>query len=134
MRKHDIPEIHAKLLVKDMYDERHRQEYDTQCVIKCCSKHAKKIAKYEDEPGLTRAILKPWSNKHCTLASKLRISCKSHKPDGEVSFRNVHASVGYPLAGVAQWVVQETRRRLGERNYVEEQQTICWILERVESP
>ena len=35
-----------------MYDERHRQEYDTQYVIKCCSKHAKKIAKYEDEPGI----------------------------------------------------------------------------------
>ena len=42
------------------------------------------------------------------LAPKLRITCKSHEPAGQVSFRNVHASVGYPLAGVAQWVVQKT--------------------------
>ena len=84
--KHDIPEIHAKLLRKDMYEERHRHEYDTQSVMKCCSKLAKKIAKHEDEPGLTRAVMKPWSNKHSDLASKLRITCKSRKPAGEVSF------------------------------------------------
>ena len=85
--KHDIPEIHAKLHVKDMYDERHRHEYDTQCVILCCSMLAKKIDKYEDELVLARAIMKPWSNKNCTLTSKLRITCKSHKLAGEVSFR-----------------------------------------------
>ena len=28
--KHDIPEIHAKLHMKYMYEERHRHEYDTQ--------------------------------------------------------------------------------------------------------
>ena len=63
--KHDIPQIHAKLPVKDMHDERHRHQYDTQCVIKCCSMLAKKIAKYEDELVLARAIMKPWSNKNC---------------------------------------------------------------------
>ena len=61
--KHDIPEIHAKLHMKYMYDERHRHEYDTQFVMKCCSKLAEKIAKFEDEPGLTRAIMKPWEQK-----------------------------------------------------------------------
>ena len=74
--KHDIPEIHAKLHMKDMYEERHRHEYDTQFAMKCCSKLAEKIAKFEDEPGLTRAIMKPWSNKNSDLASKLRITCK----------------------------------------------------------
>ena len=48
----------------------------------------------------------------------MRITCKSHKLVGEVSFRNVHASVGYPLAGLAQWVVQKHRRRLGECNHL----------------
>ena len=76
-------------------------------VIKC-SKLAKKIAKYGDEPGLTRAIMKSWSNKNSNLASKL----------SEVSLRNVHASVGYPLAGLAQWVVQKLGRRLEECNHV----------------
>ena len=61
--KHDIPEIHAKLLMKDMYEERYRHEYDSQSFIRCCSKLAKNIDKYEDEPGHTRAIMKPWSNK-----------------------------------------------------------------------
>ena len=51
---HDIPQIHAKLPTKDIHDERHRHEYDTQCVIKCCSDFAKKIDKYEDEVALTR--------------------------------------------------------------------------------
>ena len=74
--KHDIPEIHAKLLMKDMYEERHRHEYDTQFVTQCCSKLAEKVAKFEDEPGLTRAIMKPLSNKNSDLASKLRITCK----------------------------------------------------------
>ena len=116
--KHDIPEIHAKLLTKDMYDERNRHEYDTQSVMQCCLKLAQKIAKHEDEPGLTHAIMKPWWNKNCSLTSKLRITCKSHKPAGEVSFRNVHASVGYPLAGVAQWVVKKLRRKLGMCNHL----------------
>ena len=66
--KHDIPEVHAKLHMKDMYEERHRHEYDSQLVIKCCSKLAKNIAKCEDEFGLTRAIMKLWSNKSCNLA------------------------------------------------------------------
>ena len=39
--KHDIPEIHAKSLMKDMYDEHHKHEYDTLFVSKCCSKLAK---------------------------------------------------------------------------------------------
>ena len=116
--KHNIPEIHAKLLTKDMYDERDRHEYDTQSVMKSCLKLAQKIAKYEDEPGLTHAIMKPWWNKNCSLASKLRITCKSHKTAGEVSFRNVHASVGYPLAGIAQWVVKKRGRKLGECNHL----------------
>ena len=51
--KHDIPEIHAKLSTKDMYDERDRHEFGTQSVMKCCLKLAKKITKYADEPGLT---------------------------------------------------------------------------------
>ena len=78
--KHDNSEIHAKLLTKEMYDERSR---------------AQKIAKYEDEPGLTHAIMKPWWSRKCSLTSKLRITFKSQKPAGEVSFKNVHASVGY---------------------------------------
>ena len=65
--KHDIPEIHAKLLMKDMNEERHKHEHDAQSVIKCCCKLAKKIAEYEDEPSVTRAIMKPWSNKKTAI-------------------------------------------------------------------
>ena len=133
--KHDIQEIHAKSLMKDTYDERNRHEYDTQSVINCCSKLAKKIAQYEDGPGLTHAIMKPWSNKICTLASKLRITCKKHKPAGEVSFRNVHASVGYPLDGVANFFFfQKKTQTWRAQPLVEELQIIGRILERVESP
>ena len=90
----------------------------TQSVIKCCSKLAQRTGKYEDEPGLTHAIMKPWSNKNCTLASKLRITCKSHKPAGDVSFRNVHASVGYKLAGVAQLFLKKVRSRIRGCNHL----------------
>ena len=51
------PETHAKWLMKDMYEERHGHEYDKQCVTRCCSKLVKKIAKDENEPGTTRAIM-----------------------------------------------------------------------------
>ena len=91
--KHDTPQMHAKWLMKDMCDECNRHESDTQSVIKCCSKLAKKIAKCEDEPGHTHAIIEPWLNKNCALVSKLRIACKTHKLHGGVSLRHVDASV-----------------------------------------
>ena len=81
------------------------------CTESACHKLAKEVAKYEDKLGLTRAIMKSWSKKkkNSNLTPKLRVTCKSHKPAGEVSFRSVHASVGHPLAGLAQWVAQKLR-------------------------
>ena len=62
--------------------------------------------------------MKPWWNRKGCLAWKLRITRESHKLASEESFINVHASVGYPLAGVAQWLFKELRRRLGECNHL----------------
>ena len=76
--KHDIPEIHAKLLMKDMCEERYGHEHDSHSFIRCRSKLAKNIDKYEDEPGHTRNHETVVEQENSNLASNLRITCKSH--------------------------------------------------------
>ena len=90
----------------------------TESVTKCCSRIASRIAKHEGAPSLRHAIIKPWISNKCSLASTLRTTCESQKPPSEVSFRNVHASVGFPLAGVARWEVQQLRRKLRKCNHL----------------
>ena len=68
------------------------------------------------EPGLARELRKSVQNGF--LVAKLKPTCKSHKPNGEVTHRPVHALPGYAFKGCSRWISMVLRRNLLRRNYL----------------
>ena len=102
-----------KLLQKGKYSKRNRFEYDAQSVSNCCSGHIRQA----------RRRSKSKTRNHETMAKQQELFClktENHVRVSQtaVSFRNVRASVGHPLAGVAQRVVQQLRRKLRECSHL----------------
>ena len=68
---------------------------------------ATEIGKMNDGRSVTKAITR--SVRGGRLCSSLVLLCKTHKGDGEVSFRNVHASNAYAFGGLSRWVTSQLR-------------------------
>ena len=68
------------------------------------------------EPGLARELRKSLQNGK--VVAKLKPTCKSHKPQGEVSHRPVHALPGYAFLGCSKWISLVLRRNLLSREYL----------------
>ena len=56
----------------------------------------------DDNEHFVRSLRAPLNGK---TKATLKLLCKTHKPAGEVSFRNVHAAGGYASAGLSRWLM-----------------------------
>eukprot|EP00959_Pyramimonas_sp_CCMP1952_P367380 7694732-Pyramimonas_sp.AAC.1 len=52
---------------------------------------------------------------NATFFSRLQLTVKDHKSEGEVSCRPVHATPTYIFSGLSAWVVSVLRDKLDER-------------------
>ena len=65
----------------------------------------------EDNSGLASVLNASLLSKRGWKA-KLKLTTKTHKPQGQIKHRNIHAQPGYAFAGVSAWVAKQLRQQL----------------------
>lgn len=75
---------------------------------------AQRIGKHADDAALPAVLLQPLHRSGSSCNARLRLTVKTHKPEGKVVCRAVHASCGYALEGVARWISHELRPHLAK--------------------
>ena len=66
---------------------------------------SRRIASLEEDPEMAAMLNRSLNQPAATVVAELQIKIKSQKPAGEVSFRCIHGSAGYPYAGIAAWAI-----------------------------
>ena len=114
----DYRMVHSEILDNGVYEEipnhmvkveldNARTAYSSLCLL---------IAKQCGEPQLARELRK--SLQQGRLIATLKPTCKSHKPNGSVSHRPVHALPDYAFAGSSKWISQVLMDDLRGRRYL----------------
>jgi hypothetical protein len=67
----------------------------------------RQIAKLEDEPALMGELCRSIMKGHAIAV--LQTTIKSHKDDGQVSYRGIHGSARYAYSGIATWLTVQLR-------------------------
>eukprot|EP00974_Lingulodinium_polyedra_P064136 6194811-Lingulodinium_polyedra.AAC.1 len=93
-----------------MYEEIHPSSM-TKNGTEIHQKLVNKIANIEKEQALISSLGKSTRVQGAKVEAELIITCKSHKPPGEVSFRNTHANPCYIYEGVATWVAKKIQEK-----------------------
>lgn len=65
-----------------------------------------------EDDSLTQALNRPLRCSRECISSKLTLTLKSHKPQGEIAVRNLHASPSYGFAGLSIWVMRVLEEKL----------------------
>jgi len=107
----DIPIIHQRLLNSSFYEQVHSRALDCQGAASMYCKLSKRIENIERSRGLAATLNASLMSKRGWKA-KLRLTTKTHKPQGQVKHRNIHAQPGYAFGGVSAWVSKQLRLQL----------------------
>ena len=101
------------ILETNTYRKTEYGEFDAAQIARDAHGLCKLIAEVEEEPQLRRELSRPVrANGRGKFISRLQVTCKTHKDQGKVSLRPIHASRGYVLAGPGKWLALQIRRRL----------------------
>jgi len=101
-----IKQVHELILGSSSYEEvaADQEERFEDSVVRVAKKLADQVEVLEGIPGTSRSIMKSVSRCGSRLGGNLLLACKTHRPNGRVEFRNVHASPSYSLEGLGRWV------------------------------
>ena len=108
-----IASLHDDVFDKPMYMSEDRD--DTRMVnghYISYFKMAKRIELFEDSPELGAQLRKTANLPKARLVSRLSLTVKSHKPQGQVSVRNLHCSGTYSFKGIGLWVQHKLAEKL----------------------
>lgn len=109
-----LRDAHREILQKSWYEEFPIEFLPPwKCVAEQYVSLAHKIARVERQSSMVSLITSSlrYGNDD-GLVRTLDITVKSHKPAGEVSFRNIHAGGPYPFAGLGAWLMHRLRNQL----------------------
>ena len=73
---------------------------------------AKRIVSFEEDPRWMKAVCKGWRSS--SICASLKLLLKSHKDEGDVKCRAVHAAPVYSLEGLSRWADAENSRKVEE--------------------
>jgi len=109
VKKTVLMQVHAGILQRASYEE---LSDDGSSRVPALRREffalAKRVAAlYPSELGesVRRQIIKPITHDDGWYVSRLQVLCKSHKPAGEVSWRNLHCSSQSAFLGLSLWLV-----------------------------
>ena len=88
-----LTNIHLQLLGNGLYFETDFTNWDKHCAKTSMSFSAlcKRVEDLEQDPELARELRKSLSVPGAAIEVQLVTSCTSHKPPGDVKFRNIHS-------------------------------------------
>ena len=109
-----LTNVHLKLLENGQYFETDFTNWDARCTKASMSYSAlcKRVEVLEREPDLAKMLRKSLSSPGAKIEVQLVTSCKSHKPPGQIKFRNVHSAPRHAFAGLAIWSAKQHREQL----------------------
>ena len=114
--KKSASSIHESILESKLYKEVHIGAPKDQYWLNQLDEIAFAVQKLEHEPRLASNILR-WKRVG-SLCSRLITTCKTHKPKGEVSFRNVHSSLAPAMGGLSTWIAYQFRAELEKLDHL----------------
>ena len=100
INKADVDIVEREILEHGRYRQVHVSTFCRRELSANYHKLAVKIAEVEESKQGYRAVMKSIRHKQNTRA-QLKLTCKTHNPPGEVTFRAIHASPCWSLEGVA---------------------------------
>ena len=108
-----LTNIHLKLLGIGQCFESGVTNWDQRCAKASMSYSGlcKRVEDLEREPDLARLLRKSLSSPGDKIEVQLVTSCNSHKPPGEIKFRNIHSAPRHAFAGLAIWFVKQHREQ-----------------------
>ena len=116
--RHQEAEIHQKIFQKSMYmqvaDERRLMDLWYKSYFRAVNK----VQKLEEDEALASQLRKTPTLPGAKLPSKLSVTVKSTKPQGEVSVRNLHLSGGYAFKGLGVWLQKQLMNKLCELHHL----------------
>eukprot|EP00438_Fugacium_kawagutii_P033550 Skav211084 [mRNA] locus=scaffold2002:133662:134778:- [translate_table: standard] len=105
VNKKHLSVAHQEILAKPWY-----APYPTnlfpgfRTLAKKYSKLSRQVADLEASSGMARAMRQSLKGGERHLVRKLNVTVKSHKPAGQVAFRNIHGGMCYPFSGLGAWL------------------------------
>ena len=81
-------------------------------------KAVKSVQKLENDDALAAQLRKTTRLPGARLSSRLSVTVKTTKPQGEVSVRNLHCSSGYAFKGLGVWLQRQLMRKLSELQHL----------------
>jgi len=130
--RHAFMDAQSEMLSQSMYEEVGMHELSSVRVhglYAQARKLAWRIERFNKEPDLAAAINKSMSVPGASLCANLQLTVKTHKPAGDVGFRNIHASPGYAFAGLASWLSRVCLFRLrGCEHLIRDSGILCGML------
>lgn len=103
--------IDTCILEKPEYEEVSEHDINFDTVAKSYCRLAHDIEKWAGTP-IARDILRSLSFPGHSVRARLTKTCKTHKPQGAIVFRNIHAAGRYAFCGLAKWLSGHLQRRL----------------------
>jgi len=120
MKQDDVNVAEMEILANaGRYRRTRRSEVSAEAIGRGCVRMAKRIESLEDEPGLGAMLMKPLRQDSNSIAT-LKLTVKTHKEQGKVGFRAIHALTSWRLEGIARWVARQLRTQLmGSKDFLE---------------
>ena len=104
VRRETLIAVHDDILKTDAYVEVSPFEHNIITILQSQSSLAQRSAKLEEDAGLAHALQRHARVDGSSVIANLKVTCKTHKNDGNVSHRNIHACPAYALSGIAQYL------------------------------
>lgn len=117
--KEHIAESHSQILSKAWYYEYPVNALPTlRSLAREYGKLAGQVAVLEKNGSVARTINKSLVGGSDSLVRVLNVTVKSHKPNGLVTFRNIHGGLHYPFAGLGAWLAYRLRKGLAAHIHI----------------
>lgn len=118
VRREDVPKLHEMVFSKLLY----RCVSDSPELV---HNHyvryfgaVKRIASHLKDEQLGAQLRKTAYMPNSQLISKLPVTVKTHKPQGNVTVRNLHCSQWYAFKGIGLWIQKQLGRRLAQIPFI----------------
>jgi hypothetical protein len=91
--------------------------HEMPCLISRYRTLARRIGNWSGDPGLEAALLRSLTFKNVTATSVLKVTCKTHKPEGAATFRALHTTPLCQFMALGTWLVLMLRKHMEDSRF-----------------
>ena len=114
----NVIRIHEDILQSNLYEEISPSSINAKLLYSHYFSLRSRICKMQEFESCKPMLLKSVRGKGRRIPCMLAVTCKTHKPAGEVSFRNLHAGATNAFMGLSAWVAHVCEDYLRSCTYI----------------